>query len=350
MVHAEVGIYLVHRSVVCDADVAEGAFHDVERGHPDLDLDVFHGSDLMDAIERTVTTMQQIDCTFASQGSTCAATLMLPDGSNRPPVVVMAHGFANIRMARLPAFAERFVEAGYAALLFDYRTFGDSEGEPRNWVHPGRQLEDWHAAISFARGRDDVDGGRVIAWGTSFSGGLVLKVGAKDHSLAAVISQIPHTSGLATVLKAPMMTTLKSTAAAVYDTALGLVGREYYSPVVGQPGELAALVADQAPEAYHRLLPEGSGWENRLLSRSMLQVPLFTPRNSATRISAPVLMVVAARDNVVSASAAVRTARKIPDCTVRVLDADHFQPYTGDSFEENIAHQIAFLRERVPVD
>jgi alpha/beta superfamily hydrolase len=47
------------------------------------------------------------------------------------------------------AFADVFVRAGMAALFFDYRTFGDSEGEPRHWVSPSRHLADWHAALAF---------------------------------------------------------------------------------------------------------------------------------------------------------------------------------------------------------
>lgn len=293
--------------------------------------------------------MKQIECSFSSQQSTCAGTLMLPDEVERPPVVVMAHGFANVRTARLPAYAEKFVEAGYAALLFDYRTFGDSDGEPRHWVHPGRQLDDWRSAMAFVRQRDDVDGDRTIAWGTSFSGGLVLQLGAEDDRLAAVISQIPHTSGLATVLEVPMLTTIKSTAAALYDTALGMIGQTHYSPVVAGPGDLGAIVADDAVAAYHRLLPVDSTWGNRVLSRSMLQVPFFNPRSVAKRITSPVLMIVARRDSVVSAPAAVRMSKKIPDCELRMLDADHFGPYFGEAFEESVASQLTFLRKRVPV-
>jgi alpha-beta hydrolase superfamily lysophospholipase len=67
--------------------------------------------------------------------------------------VILAHGFGGTREARLWAFAERFRAAGIAALVFDYRHFGDSEGEPRQLLSISRQLDDWRAAIAFARGR-----------------------------------------------------------------------------------------------------------------------------------------------------------------------------------------------------
>lgn len=83
----------------------------------------------------------------------------------------MAHGLGATRTMRLAAFARRFVEAGYAALVFDYRHFGDSGGEPRQLLDIGRQLDDWQAAVRFARTLDDIDPTKVILWGSSFGGG-----------------------------------------------------------------------------------------------------------------------------------------------------------------------------------
>lgn len=55
----------------------------------------------------------------------------------------MAHGLGGVRQMRLDAFAERFSSAGYRCLLFDYRRFGASPGEPRQLLSVRRQLEDW---------------------------------------------------------------------------------------------------------------------------------------------------------------------------------------------------------------
>ena len=92
-------------------------------------------------------TMKTIESSFASQGERCAGTLLhARQRGERPPVIVMAHGFAGVRAMLMP-HAQRFVEAGYAVFLFDYRNFGDSEGQPRHWVDPVRHLQDWDAAI-----------------------------------------------------------------------------------------------------------------------------------------------------------------------------------------------------------
>ncbi len=293
--------------------------------------------------------MKTLECQFESDGTTCAGTLVHPDAGPDPPVIIIAHGFGAIREARLPAFAERFTAAGYAAFLFDYRTFGGSEGEPRHWVHPGRQLEDWNAAIRYVRSRPDIYPEGLILWGTSFSGGHVLHLAASEDAFAAVIAQIPHVSGPATVRPVPLSTVIKTSLAGIGDTLASLFGQTIYRPISGEPGSCAAVTGDNAVESYRRLIPDGAAWTNRVLSRSFLQVPLYSPRRGACRISAPVLMVTARHDSVVPASAAVRTARRIPDCELNILDADHFEPYFGEMFERNIALQIEFLRRRVPV-
>src|SRR4051794_6124540 len=138
------------------------------------------------------------DLTFPSGGDQCAAWFYEPEGGAAAPAacVVLAHGFGGVRGARLDAFAERFAEAGLAALVFDYRHFGDSTGEPRQLLDIGRQLDDWRAAIAFARSLPEVDPDRVAAWGTSFSGGHVAVIAAEDPRLAAAISQGPYMDGL----------------------------------------------------------------------------------------------------------------------------------------------------------
>jgi alpha-beta hydrolase superfamily lysophospholipase len=95
--------------------------------------------------------MQRKEVTFASGADTCAAWLYAPAGTGPDgtvPMIVMAHGLTGTRRDRLGPFAERFADAGVAALVLDHRGFGDSTGEPDR-VDPALQLEDWRAAIAF---------------------------------------------------------------------------------------------------------------------------------------------------------------------------------------------------------
>src|SRR5262249_46450418 len=85
--------------------------------------------------------------------------------------------------------------AGYVVLAIDYRCWGASEGEPRNRIFPLEEAEDYRNAISYAETRPEIDPAKIGLWGTSYSGGLVLWVGAHDQRAKAVVSQVPVVDG-----------------------------------------------------------------------------------------------------------------------------------------------------------
>ena len=134
------------------------------------------------------------DISFDSKGLECRGWLYLPDDikeNEKLPAIVMAHGFSAVKEQILPEFAEQYVNAGFAALVFDYRFFGDSEGEPRCQLFPLEMVEDYRNAISWISEHPSVDPERIGIWGTSYSGGLVAYVGAIDKRAKAVVAQVP---------------------------------------------------------------------------------------------------------------------------------------------------------------
>jgi uncharacterized protein len=104
-------------------------------------------------------------------------------------VAILAHGFSGT-MDRLVPHAERFAADSIAALVFDYRGFGESGGEPRQVVDLPAQHQDIRAAIAWVRGRDDLDPNRVALWGNSLGGAHVISVAAATR-IGAVVAQIP---------------------------------------------------------------------------------------------------------------------------------------------------------------
>src|SRR4029077_8709976 len=140
------------------------------------------------------------DICIPSRGEQLAAYLYRPDSAQGDvPCVVMAHGFSATRDDGLPAYAEAFRDAGFMVIIFDYRHFGASTGEPRQLLDIGRQIDDYRAAVTYARQLDGVDPARIVVWGTSFSGGHVFVLGATDPNIAAVIAQAPFTEGIPTL-------------------------------------------------------------------------------------------------------------------------------------------------------
>jgi len=186
--------------------------------------------------------LNRTDVSFASHGTLCRAWLYRPTAAGGVvPCVVMAHGFGATRDASLAPYAERFAAAGMAVLVFDYRHFGASDGEPRQLVSPRRQLQDYSAAIAFAKSLDGIDPGRIAVWGTSFAGGHALVMSAREPGLAAAVCQCPMMDGRAAVSGiaryAGIGQLLRLSAHGLYDLALAPFGGTHYIPIVGRSGD-----------------------------------------------------------------------------------------------------------------
>jgi len=263
---------------------------------------------------------------------------------------VLAHGFAFTREARLDAYAQRFVAAGLAALVFDYRHFGDSDGQPRQLMDIGRQLADWRAAISHARSLDGIDASRVALWGTSFSGGHVAALAAADQRIAAVISQVPY-SGLGGRGRLPRPVFLaRMAAAAVRDEIRGRLGlAPAFLPLVAEPGSgvFAPFVEPGATTSLYELFPAGYAWANQFTPRIMLRLPGYRPFDTASLVRCPWLVLVCDDDAVTPADQAAALASRAPQMELRRFPVGHFEVYRGEWFERAVAVQTEFLRRHL---
>lgn len=293
------------------------------------------------------------DVTFPSAETDCAAWLYTPAGQ-RPdvpsPIIVMAHGLGGVKGARLDAFAERFAEAGYACLVFDYRYFGASGGEPRQLLDVKSQRADWRAAIAFARGLPTVDPDRVVVWGTSFGGGHSIVTAAQDKRVVAAISQCPFTDGFASARTTGVIPAVKSTLLALRDEVNARLGRP---PVMvatyGPPGSTSLMNAPDAVAGLEALLPEGVSFVTEVPARIVLQIPRNYPGRHAKDVDCPLLVVVCDRDTVAPAKQTARHVAKAPKGEIKFYDTGHFDIYVGEWFERNVADQLDFLARHVPL-
>jgi pimeloyl-ACP methyl ester carboxylesterase len=297
---------------------------------------------------------ERLEVHFPSGDAKCQAWLYLPEGPQPHPVIVMAHGLGGIRQMRLDAYAERFAAAGYACLVFDYRHFGASGGEPRQLLDIKLQLADWAAAIAYARSRADLDPARVVLWGTSFGGGHVIVAAARDGNVAATISQCPFTDGLASVLAMDPRTSVKVTARAVRDLIAAGLGRPpVMVPTAGPPGSAALMTAPDAVPGYLGLVDDearAAGFGNQVAARVVLNIVRHRPGRKAKKVRCPILFAVCETDSVAPAKATLRHARTAPRGEIRLYPAGHFDIYLGDWFETNVTDQLAFLTSHVPVN
>lgn len=284
------------------------------------------------------------DVTFSSEGVRCAAWLYRPEDEGPHPCVVMAHGFSGVREQRLDAYAERFAEAGLAVLLFDYRHFGASDGEPRQLLDIAKQLDDWRAAVAFARGLDCIDPAGVALWGSSFSGGHVVEIAAGDDRVAAVVSQAPFTDGLTAIRAGGPKQAARLTVAGIRDQLAALAGRgPVLIPAVGPPGSLAVMTAAEADPGFHSLDPPGSTWRNEVAPRVMLRLGYYRPYAKFKRLRMPVHVALADHDDTTPPGPAARAAERSPNAELVRYDIGHFEIYTDPQFERTVSDQTEFL-------
>ncbi|OHU63625.1 hypothetical protein BKG85_08905 [Mycobacteroides chelonae] len=286
----------------------------------------------------------------------CAAWFYMPSGHatvKRVPVIVMAHGLAGIRAARLDAFAERFAALGYACLVFDYRCFGGSEGEPRCFVDIQNQLADWSSAVSYARTLPGVDPEQVVLWGTSLAGGHVIKTASHDRRIAAVILQCPFTDGIASSIRTRPLVALRLVYRGLRDQWTARSGGEPVRvPVAARPGAVGLLTAEDTAAGYHRIFEAAGIFEPELdvPARIALRIPLYRPGVHLREVHCPALVCVSRNDTATPAWATLRHLRGAPQAEILLYDMGHFDFYVGPGFETCVVDQIAFLQAKVPLN
>lgn len=294
---------------------------------------------------------------FVSQGAMLRGRLLTPATPNdRLGTVVMAHGTsATINMVAIE-YARSFCRAGLAALIYDHRNFGRSEGEPRQEINPWIQCRGYLDALTFAATCPRVDPSRLALWGDSYTGGQVIVVSACDSRPKAVVAQCP-VFGASMPSVEPSAGLLNS----IRETLL-------HGDVRGTPetttGPLPVVSADQA-NAPSLLTPiqafrwfidyggrPGSGWINRV-TRVMPPTPVtYSPFLCAPFVRASVLVMAAPEDEMVHANYEVtKRAFELVPGPKRWYDiADgHFGLiyHPGERFDEAAAVQAEFLMQQL---
>jgi hypothetical protein len=273
---------------------------------------------------------------FATEdGTTLRGVLHAPCGAPAPaPAVVMTHGFSGV-VEQIEHYAAAFADAGLAALAYDHRGFGRSDGLPRLEVEPHRQLADWRDAITFAGTLPEVDAGRGVGvWGSSFAGGLAMVLGADDPRVTCVVAQIPNVSGHR---NGPRMFNVAERAALrtrmLADRTARLSGAPPATiPVLSDdPGVLAALPPEVDARAIAAAEAAAPTWRNEVTLRSLEHALAFEPAGWVPHVApTPLLMVVAAGDTCTFPELQLDVFATAREPKRLVLHpAGHFETYTA---------------------
>jgi len=267
--------------------------------------------------------------------------------------------------------------------VFDYRHFGHSTGKPRHLIDIPKQLEDWNSALTYVRSRDDVNLERIGLFGTSFSGGHVIRVAAGDDKIWAVISQCPFTSGFRSALTSELCRGFKGTKSvlvlliqvffsipppasqlqAPYMMFQAL--RDYFTnsdenpvtlPLADVPGSrecififdsstcvfisdlsrlyflihttAALMSAHDVVSGYNAIKPADLVHSNQTPARILLSLPFAFPGSYAKDVKCPIFFAICMKDTVAPAGASISYAEKAPKGVVKKYeDMGHFSIY-----------------------
>jgi len=265
------------------------------------------------------------DVEFTSEGITIAAWLYLPEGEGPHRGVVMASGFAGVRGGlHSYGYPQAFAAAGIATLLFDNPHLGASGGEPRQELDPVKQQRAYRDGITFLAAHDAVDADRIGIWGTSYSGGHVLVVGAQDRRVKAVVSQAMTISGHAN--------TLRRNSPAEYAALAARFAEDRLRRFRGEPPTMVQAFSPESA-SYQRTMarpPEGrEGWRNEITLRSWEHYDSYEPAAFIERISpTPLLMIVGIDDTMTPATDALAAyERALHPKKLVLVPGEHYAVY-----------------------
>ena len=287
-----------------------------------------------------------------TDGTTLRGWHYLPNGSGKHPTVVMAHGFSAVKEMYLDKYAEAFAQAGLASVVYDNRNFGASDGEPRQEIDPWLQIRDYSDAITFARSLEQSDPDRIGIWGSSYSGGHVLVVGAIDRRVKCVVSQVPVISGwqnFRRLVRADFLAPLQAGLHADRESrAAG--GAPGMLPVVAEnPMAPSALpTADSYQWFTATAVARAPAWRNEVTLRSIEYGFGYEPGAYIGLISpTPLLMIVGVGDHLTVSDLAIAAyERACQPKRLALIPGGHFDAYV-EMFDQTAKPASDWFREHL---
>lgn len=270
-------------------------------------------------------------------------TLRTLGQQSNQPVIILCHGFCGIQEILLPAFADAFTSAEFTTVTFDYRGFGCSLGE-RGRLTPAMQIADILSVVEWVKTQPSIDANRIGLWGTSFGGCHIFGAAAENPDIKCVVSQLAFADGEEIVTgkmseeeKQGFVATLNKMA-----EKQKVTGKETFVGVT-------RVLNDAESKAFFET--------NKIRYPAMdIKIPFLTvretlqykPKNNATRVTCPTLVVIAGEDTVnpPEQGKALYDAVGSQHKTLHVEQgAKHYDMYSGKHFENIIGIQTAWFKQ-----
>ncbi len=284
------------------------------------------------------------DIQFYSEGSLIKGHLYTPDSASNAPIVILVHGFAGVKEMLLPAFAEHFAANGMAALTFDYRGFGESEGVPGRLV-PHEQITDIRNAITYATTLDGIDSNRIGLWGTSYGGANAIVAASRDRRVNVLCVQLTFGNGERVIMggksdeeKEKLRESIhRIWSKAVTDNKQMMLG-------------VNRLLADeQSKKFYSEFVQKFDALKIKLPFLTMRETMEHIPEEYIGRINIPISITVATGDTVNPPEESYRLYELAnePKALFEIENATHYEVYEGLYFNQAVAQQTEWFKKYI---
>jgi len=282
--------------------------------------------------------VKPIEVSITSDGLQLAGHLRLPAGSPPFPAVVLTGPLTGVKEQVVGRYSAGLTARGFATLAFDHRSFGASEGMPRNDESVGGKLADLRDAATFLAVHPLIDATRLGVVGVCLGGGYALRAAAADRRLRAVAT-------VAGCFNDPEIFRSGMGADAYHDTLRRLAeqltddarsGETGYMKAVTEDDDEAAMGGREPWEYYGTDRGAVAAWENRLTKRSIRELLTFDAAGAAGRLApVPLLIVHGRADDYCSPEAATTTAERHGAADLVWLETtEHIDLYDVDLFVE----------------
>jgi dienelactone hydrolase len=287
--------------------------------------------------------------TFYSHGVRLSGYLHAGDraGPGQRAGIVVCTGFAAVQAFYLPELCDALAEAGYVALRFDYRGFGESDGA-RGRVVPMEHVEDIRNAITFLQQQPDVDRARIGLYGTSFGGAHVSYTAAVDERVLATVATVGIGNGRRWLRSLRRYWEWRAFLRQLEDDRQRrvLTGKS----TLVSPYEI--MVRDPYTERIHaerqRKFP---GSVTDIVLESAEAILEYAPEDVVERIAPrAILWIHAGQDELVppEESEAMHARAREPKKLVLLPGLTHYDVYTGEGFAAVMREALAWYRAFIP--
>ncbi|KND89021.1 Uncharacterized protein TOPH_06299 [Tolypocladium ophioglossoides CBS 100239] len=312
--------------------------------------------------------------TFPSHGETVAGILFRPTNSSKPPGIVIIGPYSFVKEQAPLQYGTRLADEGYAALIFDPRTVGESTGLPRRLENPKMKNEDAVAGLDYLQSRGDIDKSRLFMVGVCQGGPESLDISSYDDRVSGVAAvsgyyrdhetdvymvcagcvawepgadistmKLPSPEEGEALLKARLERAKK--ARELYEKTGEVVYQPLVDPKVADP-ETGALAGLPGPVVWSWYGPWTlKNFENKYAVMSDLDHFSYTTVPGVAKLKKPALIIHG--DNCMNAPAAKRHYESIPTSKKKLIwnnEVSHFQHYDQpDIVDANVGEIAAWF-------